>query len=136
MLVLTGFGFWHLRRVDPAEELMPSGARRKSPRRPRSRLSSTEEAPEGFAPPIGLRGPPCPSVDPAFPGLTGTAPTTWSGRFERHDHRSGPNPASAPPRALSSGTPGAPAVPGPSWWDFRLCWQAGPGPQSWRRNPG
>jgi len=23
MLVLTGFGFWHLRRVDPAEELMP-----------------------------------------------------------------------------------------------------------------
>ena len=24
MLVLTGFGFWHLRRVDPAEELMPT----------------------------------------------------------------------------------------------------------------
>jgi hypothetical protein len=23
MLVLSGFGFWHLRRVDPAEELMP-----------------------------------------------------------------------------------------------------------------
>ena len=23
MLVMTGFGFWHLRRVDPAEELMP-----------------------------------------------------------------------------------------------------------------
>jgi hypothetical protein len=23
MLVLTGFGFWHLRRVNPAEELMP-----------------------------------------------------------------------------------------------------------------
>jgi hypothetical protein len=23
MLVLTGFGFWHLHRVDPAEELMP-----------------------------------------------------------------------------------------------------------------
>ena len=23
MLALTGFGFWHLRRVDPAEELMP-----------------------------------------------------------------------------------------------------------------
>jgi hypothetical protein len=23
MLVLTGFGFWHLRRVDPGEELMP-----------------------------------------------------------------------------------------------------------------
>jgi len=23
MLFLTGFGFWHLRRVDPAEELMP-----------------------------------------------------------------------------------------------------------------
>jgi hypothetical protein len=23
MLVLTGFGFWHLRRVDPAQELMP-----------------------------------------------------------------------------------------------------------------
>jgi hypothetical protein len=23
MLILTGFGFWHLRRVDPAEELMP-----------------------------------------------------------------------------------------------------------------
>ena len=24
MLVMTGFGFWHLRRVDPAEELMPA----------------------------------------------------------------------------------------------------------------
>jgi hypothetical protein len=24
MLVMTGFGFWHLRRVDPAEELMPT----------------------------------------------------------------------------------------------------------------
>jgi hypothetical protein len=24
MLVLTGFGFWHLRRVDPAEQLMPA----------------------------------------------------------------------------------------------------------------
>jgi hypothetical protein len=23
MLVLSGFGFWHLRRVDPAAELMP-----------------------------------------------------------------------------------------------------------------
>jgi hypothetical protein len=23
MLVMTGFGFWHLRRVDPAQELMP-----------------------------------------------------------------------------------------------------------------
>jgi hypothetical protein len=23
MFVLTGFGFWHVRRVDPAEELMP-----------------------------------------------------------------------------------------------------------------
>jgi hypothetical protein len=23
MLVMTGFGFWHVRRVDPAEELMP-----------------------------------------------------------------------------------------------------------------
>ena len=23
LLVMTGFGFWHLRRVDPAEELMP-----------------------------------------------------------------------------------------------------------------
>ena len=24
MLIMTGFGFWHLRRVDPAEELMPA----------------------------------------------------------------------------------------------------------------
>jgi hypothetical protein len=24
LLVMTGFGFWHLRRVDPAEELMPA----------------------------------------------------------------------------------------------------------------
>jgi hypothetical protein len=36
MLVLTGFGFWHLRRVDPAEELMPQRGATKgaTPRSP------------------------------------------------------------------------------------------------------
>jgi hypothetical protein len=55
MLVMTGFGFCHLRRVDPAAKLMPQRRPLLLPPR-RWPAAPGEEAPEeGFASPVGLR---------------------------------------------------------------------------------